>query len=376
VTRTSVSIGTIVGVFLAGQIVFTPGSGSASSPVWSITSSRPSVSQDFYGVSCVSATSCEAVGMNGNNTGTSQPLAESWNGQAWSIVPSPGPSGSKLSSVSCVSPVWCQAVGFSASGAAALIESWHGHGWSAVPSPSAATGTLSDVSCVSRTFCIAVGGRFTGTLIEMWNGHAWIIVSSPNLTDVVYGTLDGVSCVSRRACMAVGIYLRQASDGTEVLGQFIESWNGKAWSITPSPLTEPGADISRLFGVSCVSVTACVAVGLFEGPGSPRLVARTFTERWNGKVWSVLPTPNRGVFNELDRVSCVSAIFCQAVGVDTPLEATTTIEQLIESWNGHTWSIVPNSSPASTNSVLNDVSCVSATSCKAVGDGQLIESYG
>jgi hypothetical protein len=358
------AIGVIVGVLLAGQIVFTPGFGSASSPVWSVVSYRPSAAVTLFGVSCVSATSCEAVGEKGNFGPTFVPFSESWNGHVWSVVPSRGSAGSQLTRVSCVSPVWCLAVGYSANDALDLTESWHGHGWSVVPSPGA--GTLSDVSCVSRTFCMTVGGTLTGTSVEMWDGHAWVFVPSPTPANVTFGFFDAVSCVSRQACIAVGQYERRNPDGTSTLGQFIESWNGKAWSLVPTPLLV--SDLVRLDDVSCASVTSCVAVGLFEGGGGTT-VARTLIERWNGKVWSVQPSPNRGNFNELTSISCVSEVSCQAVGGDGT-------RQLIESWNGHNWSIVPNPSQQGGNAGLIAVSCVSATSCKGVGDAELIESYG
>ena len=356
--RRPAAIAAAVGLLLAGQIVFTAGSGSAASPVWSIVSFRPKVALALSGVSCVSATSCEAVGEKGNNSATFQSFGESWNGHVWSVVPSGGPAGSELTSVSCVSPAWCQAVGSSASGGAALTESWNGHRWSVVAGPK--SGSLTDVSCVSRTFCMAAG-----TSTAMWDGRSWVGLPNPDPANVTFAFFDGVSCVSRQACVAVGQFERPDQFGVPFIGQYIESWNGKAWSIVPAPRTGP-ADVV-LNDVSCVSTSSCVAVGLFDGGGP--ILARTLVERWDGKVWSVQASPNRGDFNELFRISCVSAMSCQAVGGDD-------IGQLIEAWNGRTWSMVPIPGPARANTGLRGVSCVSPTSCKAVGYGQLIESYG
>ncbi len=359
-------VGVIVGVLAVAPVLGVPASVAATVPVWSVVSYLPSTAVTLFGVSCVSATSCEAVGEKGNYGPTFVPFTESWNGDVWSVVPSRGSAGSQLTDVSCVSAVWCLAVGYTANDSAALTESWNGHGWSVVPNPSPGTGSLSGVSCVSRTFCVAVGGRSTGTSAEMWNGHAWNVVRTPNPANVTFDFFDAVSCVSRQACVAVGQYEGTNQDGTLTLGQFIESWNGKAWSIVPPP--QLVSDLVRLDDVSCASATSCVAVGLFEGGGGTA-VARTLIERWNGKVWSVQPSRNRGIFNELTSISCVSAVSCQAVGGDGT-------RQLIESWNGHTWSIVPNPSRQGVNSGLIAVSCVSVTSCKGVGDAELIESYG
>ena len=63
-------------------------------------------------VSCVSAKSCTAAGATGNLT-----VIESWNGTAWSLVKSPNrPTQDQLNSneldgVSCVTTTSCQTVG-------------------------------------------------------------------------------------------------------------------------------------------------------------------------------------------------------------------------------------------------------------------------
>jgi len=62
------------------------------------------------GVSCVSVSSCEAVGNYSSNS-LGQTLIESWNGTVWSVVPGPGPSVAYLYGVSCVSARSCKATG-------------------------------------------------------------------------------------------------------------------------------------------------------------------------------------------------------------------------------------------------------------------------
>jgi hypothetical protein len=101
------------------------------------------------------------------------------------------------------------------------------------------------------------------------------------------------------------------------------------------------------------------------------------TERWDGKAWSVVSSPYVGLFSQLNRLSCVSAVSCQAAGIYTPANQDTG-RTLIESWNGKVWSIAPSPSlSGGAFSQLNGVSCVSSISCTAVGiDGALIETYG
>jgi hypothetical protein len=139
------------------------------------------------------------------------------------------------------------------------------------------------------------------------------------------------------------------------------------WSVVPSP--SRGTD-SLLSGVSCVSATACAAVGDYATNGGP---GRTLIESWNGTKWSVVPSPNRAGSNGgtiLYAVSCVSATACTAAGSYTHTSTNTSIDRtLIESWNGTKWSVVPSPNRAGSNggSFLDGVSCVSATACSATG---------
>ena len=139
-------------------------------------------------------------------------LAEVWNGTDWSVmlIPSPGASDDALTSVSCVSMSSCVAVGYTSNGSAyeTLLESWNGLEWSVAPSPDAGAvdDELYSVSCVSMSSCVAVGYTDTGparvTLVEQWNGTVWSVMSSPSPgeDDALYS----VSCVSAWDCIAVG----------------------------------------------------------------------------------------------------------------------------------------------------------------------------
>jgi len=110
-------------------------------------------------------------------------LVESWNGRAWSVVPGPSPSVAYLYGVSCVSAESCKAVGDYATEShlhQTLVESWNGTSWSVSASPTPATAYLYGVSCTSTRACKAVGEYVgnsglgpTVALIESWNGIAW-----------------------------------------------------------------------------------------------------------------------------------------------------------------------------------------------------------
>src|SRR5438093_5065997 len=239
----------------------------------------------------------------------------------WSVVPSPSPAPTfnELDSVSCLSATACTAVGNHAvtsgvAGPRTLIESWNGTSWSVVPSPSpSVTGNfLYGVSCVSVAACTAVGARSTSstqnryaTLVESWDGTGWSVVASPS-PSVTRNFLYGVSCVSVAACTAVGSHNVNGRSRT-----LIESWNGTSWSVVPSRNPSRSGDL--LADVSCTSATACTAVGSFNTSSS----YRALIESWNGTSWSVVPSPRRGIANFLHGVSCVSAAACTAVGTYT-----------------------------------------------------------
>ena len=132
------------------------------------------------------------------------------------------------------------------------------------------------------------------------------------------------------------------------------------WSISPSP--DEGSR-TILNDASCTSSTSCVAVGEFiTSTNSPD---RNLVESWNGTSWSIVPSPNQGSgFNQLNGVSCTSAADCVAVG---SYNNSSSVEQtLVETWNGTSWSIISSPNEGS-NPGLDRVSCTSSTDCVAVG---------
>lgn len=82
--------------------------------------------------------------------------------------------------------------------------------------------------------------------------------------------------------MAAGSAAGQGDEGQLTLA---ESWNGASWKLlnTPNP-----ASTAELLGVSCVSVSNCMAVGDFQGLGDQATLAET----WNGTHWAIVKTPH------------------------------------------------------------------------------------
>jgi hypothetical protein len=168
--------------------------------------------------------------------------------------------------------------------------------------------------------------------------------------------------------MSVGTYYNEflGSPAGSIQG-VRDDWNGSSWSALNVPLLSSGHD---LVDVSCVSATFCVAVGSHN--------LQTLAEKWNGSSWSTMTTKNTvpphaqpsnciGTScyqsdDGLNNVSCLSATFCVAVGTaEGPTAPSPTVDEL---WNGTAWSVMPFTGSNNANSA---VSCTSTTFCMAIG---------
>lgn len=285
------------------------------------------------------------------------------------VVPSPNPSpvSNGLESVSCISTSWCVSVGYIDNGdfSQTLALIWDGVEWSTVPSPNLGGGDnfLDSVSCVSVSWCTAVGYYYDGpstqakTLVLMWDGNAWRSLPSPN-SGSGGDILNVVSCTSVSWCMAIGF----TSDGAAAETLAVK-WDGLTWSLVPSP--NSGASSDTLSGLSCVSATWCLAVGT-SGNGSSA-PTQTLLLRWDGIAWRIAPSLSPGTFgNVLNGVSCVSESSCTAVGYYYDVSSTGT-SVLVQRWDGNSWSIVAGPKSDATSSFLNSTVCTSETTCFAVG---------
>lgn len=312
-------------------------------------------------VSCVSMSDCVAVGFNYT---PNRPLAEKWNGKKWALttvrLPSGAPNGS-LSTVSCPSARQCMAIGGYSTVAGYFTETWNGKAWTAgkLPSPARTQIFITAVSCPAVNHCLAVGywspvgGYQTYPLAESWNGRTWTAERLPHSARTLYAYLYGVSCASVTRCVAVGTLNLTTGGGS---GLIAESWNGKTWS-DRMPAVPRGSGIGYLYGVSCASAASCVAVGTSGAAASPSLA-----ESWNGKTWKPATLP-RAANGGLSSVACVKPGKCVAIGGNI-------LAPYAAGWNGKSWLVtkmpVP---PASRWTGDSGVSCPSAAGCVAVAGG-------
>jgi hypothetical protein len=323
---------------------------------WSVVPSpSPGVSgNELNSVAVVAATDIWAVGDVTAANGASQTLTEHWNGTQWSVVQSPNPSAfhNVLHGVTAISTTDVWAVGWfnnTQDIPMTLIEHWNGTQWSVVASPNGSINSnfLFGVTAVSSNDVWAVGefnnaSGFFQTLTEHWNGRTWRVVSSPNV-GTHNNVLNGVTAISANDVWAVGDFL----DSTSNAHTLIEHWNGKKWSVVPSP--NPGTGANTLNAVQAVSTDNVWAVG--------QTSTQTLIEHWNGKKWSVVASPNVSMQNNLlSGVAIVSANNIWAVGFVVSNGLT-----LIEHWNGTQWSIVSSPNPSSSLNILDGAAADSSS---------------
>jgi hypothetical protein len=332
----------------------------------------------LFSVSCA-VSSCEAVGGSIDSSGSFVPLGARWNGTAWRAQPAPNParaSTSFLGGVSCPSPSDCTAVGQGNGDGTpfTLGERWRDGRWrlQAVPSPvGAAENQLNGIACPATGRCMAVGttGPTRGVMSAealQWNGTRWRIQPMPTVPGA---SLSAVACASASACMAVG-----ESDS----GVLAERWNGTRWRILPAP-TPKGAAVSGLGGVSCLSPSFCMAAGAYSTSSSPDGPAKSFTERWNGKRWAIMPSPNPpgAVQTFLGSVSCTAPSACTTTGEQH--SATGIVHTVAERWNGTRWRIQATPNPPKAQFAnLAGLACTGPSACLAVGSsdqGTLAERW-
>jgi hypothetical protein len=285
------------------------------------------VAKDSYltSVSCVGAQWCAAVGSSFSKKAVQRTLAEVWNGSRWTIelTPLPGRPGATagLDSISCVSASSCTAVGgFANPGVNAqaqpLAEGWDGHEWTIqrTPNPMAENGSqLNGLSCTAADACTA-GGNYAYADIDnsvfalRWDGSTWTEQTQVNPAGG-FNADSAVSCTGADACTSVGL-----TDGGNVSEPLAESWNGSVWSRQPVP--HPQGNLGAgLNGVSCVAV-ACIAVGDWATSVGSSQPEYTLAEHWDGLRWTLQtpPNPSHGRLSQLDAVSCSAPRTCVAVG--------------------------------------------------------------
>jgi hypothetical protein len=255
--------------------------------VRSVPHPTPAVASTLYSVSCSASNACTGVGYWLTSSHLAKGFIVRWDGATWTTQARAKPSAADqftFRGVTCLSATSCTAVGFSSLGTgphAPLVESWNGSTWTiqATPAPAGSTDTyLDDISCSSASACTAAGDWNNAganvPLVERWDGSSWGLQTVPVISGAKNDVLLGVACPAVNACEATGYYTKASAPTVTIA--VIRKWNGTAWwkQTTPVPA---GTTKSSLTDVACTSSTLCLAVGYADVSS----VAQSLAERYS-----------------------------------------------------------------------------------------------
>ena len=205
------------------------------------------------------------------------------------------------------------------------------------------------------------------TLIERWDGTNWQVVPSPNHPNADH-YLQGLTALGPDNVWAVGRYEPQGG-GTYTL---ILHWDGVSWSIVPSPnLTV----YNQLWGVAAELAQSVWAVGYhFVSSSGPQILGQqTLIEHWDGTSWSIVPSPNVGTHDNL--LETVAIITDPTANLRSyPVWATGYYYRddgppstLTQRWDGTAWAVVPSPNASSRENYLSGVGGSNRNDVWAVG---------
>lgn len=196
------------------------------------------------------------------------------------------------------------------------------------------------LDCTTHGHCVAAG--LTRLSVTTNSGKSW--TTTKNLARTL-DLFSDVSCATVEMCMAVGYAPRDTL-------AFSSSDGGRHWAPSKVPVQRGIFAVpvgSSLMGVSCPSVSLCVAVGSYGI--SMDLAALVEITHNFGKSWTQVSVPAAG---ELDDVTCPTARDCWAVG-----ESYDQIANMVYSTDaGATWSF--EQMPDGLDGV-DSISCAPAT---------------
>jgi hypothetical protein len=170
---------------------------------------------------------------------------------------------------------------------------------------------------------------------------------------------------------------------------FFEHFNGTSWQAVPGPAGNFSADPVEVTALAALSPTDVWAVGTQNSEGSGEPGTLNMAAQWNGKVWTVVPTPNLGnsvsQSDEPTGITAISADDVWASGVEfTGCQAAATagsrtpvlplalrlrpgglrrltgatgqcLVPYVLHWDGTTWSLITTPDPGAFGAALEGI---------------------
>lgn len=185
----------------------------------------------------------------------------------------------------------------------------------------------------------------------------WWVIPSPSPKPT--SKLAGVTALSPIAIWAVG-----SSGPNNYQDQtLIERWDGRQWRVIPSP-NVGNASYDYLLQVAAITPRDIWAVGRYQA--APAHPLRTLIQHWGGRRWRIVPSPSVGASAQLFGVAAIAANDVWAVG-DYTKSSFGLSQTLIEHWDGRRWRILTSPSPSGSADTLVSVAAIAANDVWTVG---------
>jgi hypothetical protein len=272
-------------------------------------------------VACVTAKDCWVGGFLGASNGNVSPVVERWNGKSWASSSLPSVSGSDqnvyVDSVTCLSASSCYAMGGAGNSATSpyspVVFHWNGATWSTmagVPMPTGyKSADIEQMRCPTSTICVTegveipTGSYFDRVYSDTLHGSTWKLHQMPQPYHAQYSYSDApdLTCSSSTQCVAPINTTADANGKTEYT-PFLELWNGSSWKLDKVP-TSIAKSYGQFTDVACLASSKCWVTtdgGVDEWTG--------------GTSWTAGSTPEPAN-SDFDAVACVPANACYLLGV-------------------------------------------------------------
>jgi hypothetical protein len=317
-------------------------------------------------------------------------------------------------SVSCPTTSACTAAGPAnqdLGGSVASVVTQTSGVWgtpSALPLPAnedaaadAKSSSLNQISCWAVGDCVAVGdyviseklGSYPDTasipMEAVETSGVWSTATAVPLPTGVYaaGDLVGVSCDVTGDCTALGWYVTIATTAkTTTVGYqtFVTTTTaGSATWTAPVLLKAPAGAVEQLSAtaISCASFHDCTAAENVAVQAGSNFEYFTELVTETDGAWSSSPQVFGPVSKRptaINALSCLTATSCVAVGYSSPTETDLSLEsdmlptvavETAGAWSKEAVLALPVVSPSTNEGDLLGVSCLSAGNCEATGIG-------
>lgn len=245
-----------------------------------------------------------------------------------------------------------------------LVEHWNGTSWSVVPSqnpspePDGYPDSLDRISGSSASDIWGVGDGLGGFL-EHWNGSSWNAVDTPVVPPTIYSYwFSSVSSLSPADAWTVGHSTSRnfsPGNGEQAL---TAHWDGKVWSVVKSPDLHADLNGTELYDVVALTHDNVWAVGYTSSRSQSQLA---LIEHWDGKSWHVVASPQP---QGSDLTSAATLWSLSALGPDDIWAGGYYIvsglnHYLLEHWDGHAWNLVSPSPTQQGKAFIRQVVAVS-----------------